>query len=683
MRLVDVFWLILAFVFSSVSSYARDISLQDYLDWETASDPQISPDGKLILYSRRSVDKVQDIIHSEIWALETKSAVQYRLLETGSTIRWSPNGDRIAFIGDDGQIFVRRMDNAGAISRVTTNVTRIQRLEWAPNGKFLVFRAESPDPTSWKIDMPKSPLGAKWNDEPTVIDKLHFRRDRFGPLTGYQHLFTVPADGGTPRQITSGAWNVGTQYSAIDYSNRFSVTPDSKSVVFAGVVESSELLKFRSDINIVDISTGAVRRLNKTEALWNTPRVSPDGKKVVYVGGIGDNINRPGTDLRAVNIDGTSDRLVAEDLPAHINTIFWDSTSNGVYYGVNHAGKTDVFYVSLGGSKRQITKGPHQFVMSSFAARNGLAAGVYTTPKITENVALARLSDGKITQLTDLNRDIFHNITIGDVEEVHYLSTDGLEIQGWLVKPADFSPHKKYPLILSIHGGPEGMYGVDFDLRFHEYSASGYLVLYVNPRGSSGYGRDFLHAINDTFPGDGDYNDLMAGVDHLILRGIVDTHRMYVSGCSGGGALTAWIITKTDRFAAAASLCPVINWISFSGQSDISYWGMTRFSTPYWEDPTLWLEHSPIMHVGNVNTPTLLMTGDKDMRTPIAQAEEFFAALKMRGVESKLISMKGEYHGVWSIPSNFIRAQLYQKKWFEEHRKGDAESNSDEEEYPN
>ena len=676
MRFIRV-WLIVVAAFCATSpSQARKIALEDYLDWETASAPQISPDGKLVLYSRQSVDKVQDIIQSEIWAVEVNSGAHYRLLESGSLVRWSPDGNQIAYIGDNGQIFVRRMDDGGAVSQLTTNSKRIQRLEWAPDGKFLIFRAETADPSAWTIEMPPRPEGANWNDEPFVIDKLHFQRDRFGELTGYQHLFVVPSDGGTPRQITHGQWNVGTQYSAIDYSNRFSVTPDGKAVVFAGVVASHELMNFQSNINYVDISTGTITQLNQNEGLWNTPRISPDGEMVAYVGGIGDGVNRQATNLRVVSIDGTDDRLVVADIPAHVSTMFWAPNSNGVYYSVNHSGRTDIFYASLDGAKRQVTNGRHRFFMTSIS-RKGFAAGVYTDPHTTENIAIAQLKNGKLTHITNLNSDIFYNVEFGDVEEIQYSSTDGLDIQGWVITPPDFSAENKYPLVLSIHGGPEGMYGVDFDLRFQDYAANGYIVLYVNPRGSSGYGGKFMHAINNAFPGEGDYDDLMAGVDYLIARDIVDTNRIYVTGCSGGGALTAWIVTKTDRFAAAASLCPVINWISFGGQSDISYWGLTRFSKPYWEDSTPWLEHSPIMHVGNVSTPTLLMTGDKDMRTPIAQAEEFFSALKMRDVKTKLISMKGEYHGVWSIPSNLIRAQLYQKKWFEEHRKDDVSTNED------
>ena len=672
MRFLIALFLIAASMGIDAKTYARNITLEDYLEWETASDPQISPNGETVLYSRRSVDKVQDKIASEIWAIETKSGLQYRLLEQGSIVRWSPNGERIAFLGDGGQIFVRHMGIKGALSRITTNVRDIQRLEWAPNGKFLIFRAKVLSTAAWKIDMPKRPQGAIWNAEPTVIDKLHYRRDRYGPLNGYQHLFVVPADGGTPRQITSGDWNVGTQFSAVDFSNRFSITPDSKAVVFAGVANSNELMEFRSDINIVDLQTRSLKQLKKSNAVWNTPRVSPDGSKVAYIGGVAEGVNYPSTDLRMVNIDGNDDRLILSDLPARVSTMFWGADSKGIYYSVHHAGKTDVFYTSLSGHVRQVTSGDHRFYMSSIS-QTGLAAGIYEDAKTTANVTIARLKNGHLDQLTDLNEDIFHDVQLSDVEEFDYASTDGFQIQGWLMKPPDFSSDKKYPLILSIHGGPEGMYGFDFDLRFQDYAAEGYLVLYVNPRGSTGYGRDFMHAIANAFPGKGDYEDLMAGVDHIIARDIVDTNKMYVSGCSGGGALTAWVVTQTDRFAAAASLCTIVNYLSFVGQTDVVYWGATRYFKPYWEDSTSWLEHSPIMHVGNVETPTLLMTGDNDLRTPIAQAEEFFAALKLRNVDTKLISMAGEYHGVWSIPSNFIRAQLYQKKWFSEHVKSESE----------
>ena len=239
-------------------------------------------------------------------------------------------------------------------------------------------------------------------------------------------------------------------------------------------------------------------------------------------------------------------------------------------------------------------------------------------------------------------------------------------MQAWIVKPPDFDAKKKYPLILEIHGGPFAMYNVAFNYMFQNFAANDFLVLYVNPRGSTGYGTEFSNGIDHNYPGP-DFDDLMAGVDTTIAKGFVDTSRMYVSGCSGGGVLSSWVIGHTNRFAAAAVRCPVIDWLSMSGNTDIPLFTYSFFKKPFWEDPSDWLAHSSLMSVGNVTTPTLLMTGVLDRRTPMPQTEEYYAALKVRGVPATLLQFEGEYHGTGSKPSNFIRTQLYMMSWFKKY----------------
>jgi dipeptidyl aminopeptidase/acylaminoacyl peptidase len=237
-----------------------------------------------------------------------------------------------------------------------------------------------------------------------------------------------------------------------------------------------------------------------------------------------------------------------------------------------------------------------------------------------------------------------------------------------VVTPPDFDAGKKYPLILEIHGGPFSMYNVAFNYMFQNFAANNFVVLYVNPRGSTGYGTAFSGAIDHNYPGP-DYDDLMAGVDATIGKGFVDTTRMYVSGCSGGGVLSSWVIGHTDRFAAAAVRCPVIDWLSMTGNTDVPLFTYSFFEKPFWEDPSEWLSHSSVMSAGKVTTPTLLMTGVLDRRTPMPQTEEYYSALKVRGVPVKLLQFEGEYHGTASKPSNFIRTQLYMMSWFNKYRR--------------
>jgi dipeptidyl aminopeptidase/acylaminoacyl peptidase len=272
-----------------------------------------------------------------------------------------------------------------------------------------------------------------------------------------------------------------------------------------------------------------------------------------------------------------------------------------------------------------------------------------------------------ITRLTDVNGDVLTGRTLGAVEEIWYSSVDGYRIQGWIVKPPDFDAAKKYPLMLSIHGGPHGMYGVGFNFGWQEHAANGYVVLYTNPRGSTGYGSAFGNAIKNAYPGK-DYDDLMIGVDSLIRRGYVDSTNMFVYGCSGGGVLTSWIVGHTTRFAAASANCPVTNWFSFVGTTDGPSW-YRNFAKLPWEDPSEHLRRSPIMYVGNVTTPTMLMTGEMDLRTPMGQTEEYYEALRIRKIPTAMVRFKEEWHGTTSRPSNFMRTQLYLRAWFEKHRR--------------
>jgi dipeptidyl aminopeptidase/acylaminoacyl peptidase len=310
-------------------------------------------------------------------------------------------------------------------------------------------------------------------------------------------------------------------------------------------------------------------------------------------------------------------------------------------------------------------------------AKNGTAVGVRSSFHQPGDVVSYDLSGkGTPAQLTHVNRDLLDGLTLGEVEELWYESADGTKVQGWLVKPPGFDPAKQYPLILHIHGGPHAMYNVAFNFSFQQLAAAGHLVLYTNPRGSTGYGTDFGNAIDNAYPSV-DFDDLMAGVDAVLARGWVDPSRMYVTGVSGGGVLSSWIIGHSDRFAAAAVRAPVINWLSFAGTTDITEWGYHRYRPLPWEDPTPWLEHSPLMHVGKVTTPTLLMTGELDLRTPMGQTEEYFQALNAVGVEAVLLRFAGEYHGTGSKPSNFMRTQLYLIDWFGKHTR-EAESPEDE-----
>lgn len=642
------------------------VQLEHYWNWETAGSPQISPDGDTIIYTRRRVDAASDSLKSELWIMEADGE-RHRFLTDGGSVQWSPGGERIAFVRSvEGkpQVFTRFMDASGAESQITRSEARISGFQWSPDGERIAFMAQTPMDPAIEIEIPGAPAGAELTDAPMVTDRLNYRIDRQGLKEGYDHLFVVPSDGGTARQLTAGDWDARATFSGIP-GGAWDWDPDGGSLIFDGdltpeVTDASGI----SGIHRVNVSTGEITTLFDDGGNWAGPVVSPDGDRIAFSGNPASPVNYPAQAIMIIDADGSDVQVLLGDLPESPANMIWADNGRSLYYGMNFQGETQLRSLDLRGRERTLTEGVHRFSFSSMS-EDGVAAGVLSSPTNTGNVAVARR--GELSLLTDLNGDILDGVELGRTEEIWYESNDGTRVQGWVVYPPDFDPNRKYPMILSIHGGPHAMYGVNFNYQFQQWAADDYIVLYTNPRGSTGYSPEFANAIDNAYPGRADYEDLMSGVDALVARGYVDEANMFATGCSGGGVLTTWIVTQTDRFAAAAALCPVTNWISFTGQADISSWSFERFRPHYWEDPDLWLRHSPIMHAHQVTTPTLLMTGAQDLRTPLAQAEEFYANLRRRGVPSVLISMVGEYHGTTSIPSNMMRTQLYLDSWFKEH----------------
>lgn len=672
-KLFFVFLTCLLAGFAIPASAQKAIDPVMWMDWERAGNAQISPDGSQIAYVRSRVDKMTDRWTSEIWLMNADGG-KNRFLVKGTGMRWSPGGDRIAYVAtaddDTRQIFVRWMDDEGAISQLTHGQTPPKMIRWSPDGQSIAFRSRVPASSEWKISIASPPKGAKWTKDVTVIDSLHYRQDRVGAIAGFDHLFIVPSEGGTARQLTEGRWHTVSRFSGMVGNAPYAFTPDGSAIIFdgngpAGDVEET---RYNSQIHKLDLATGNIEQLTKAEGYWSDPAVSPDGNTIVYAGK-SDVITTYGTDeVRAINVDGTNERTITNDLPSGAGGFLFSRRNDRVYFAVRKEGESQVMRLRMNGTMEAITSGTHMVTLDSMT-RSGQYAGRYRDPKTDFNLAVGDVSDGEITQLTDFNSDIMAGVTPGELEEIWYDSSDDTKVQGWVMTPPDFDPSKKYPMLLYIHGGPHGMYGVNFNFMWQALAAKGYVVVYTNPRGSVGYGSDFANAIDNRYPGRRDFDDLMAGVDTVVDRGYIDVDKMYVAGCSGGGVLTTWVVGNTNRFAGAAALCPVINWISFAGTADIVAWGNKRFRTHWTEDPDLWLKHSPLMRAPHIKTPTLFMTGDKDLRTPLAQAEEMYTALKVLGTPTKLISIHGEYHGTTSIPSNMLRTIAILDKWFKEWEK--------------
>ncbi len=638
------------------------LKLVTYLDWEWVADPRISPDGSQIIYTRSWVDKINDRRDSEVWIMNADGGRKRRLTE-GSSPKWSPSGDRILFTrgsDDEGtQIFVRWMDAEGAETQVTHLENGPGNVEWSPDGTRIAFTMTVDSDHPWPISLPGRPDGAKWTEAPKVVDRLYYRRDRRGYVDeGYTHLFVVPADGGTARQLTDGDWN----------HNGVAWTPDGAEILFTSLrVEDAEHEWRQSDIYSVNVAGGEITRLTDRSGPDGSPVPSPDGRLIAYTG------NDLTTDtyitrkIYVMDRDGSNSRMISRGFDRQASGMTWAEDGSGLYLNVSSEGARNVHFASVDGGVTPVTEGNHMMSISSI--ESGLAVGTLSDPHSPGDIVSFRLGDpGNVARLTDVNDDVLAGVALGEVEEVWYKSVEDYDIQGWIIKPPDFDPSKKYPLILAIHGGPHGMYNVGFNFGWQNHAANGYVVLYTNPRGSSGYGSAFGNAIKNAYPGK-DFDDLMAGVDLVVDRGYIDERNMFVYGCSGGGVLTSWVVGHTDRFAAASANCPVTNWLSFVGTTDGASW-YRNFEKFPWDDPSEHLRRSPLMYVGNVTTPTMLMTGEGDLRTPMPQTEEYYQALRVLKVPTAMIRFKNEWHGTSSRPSNFLRTHIYLREWFEKHGRG-------------
>ena len=657
----------------------RTLTVEQYMDYETVADPRISPDGTQVVYTRRWVDKQEDKWKSALWIMSADGS-KNRFLVEGSEAVWSPDGTRVAYVADGspkgGQVWVRWIDGAGG----STQITRVDRdpadLGWSPDGKQIGFSMFVKKEATWDAGMPKPPEGAKWTKAPAVVDRLHYRQDRRGYTEpGTVHLFLVPADGGTARDLTPGEWYVGARFDGQGGSVEWDWSADGRTIVVDGLDAPDADLRYRdSDVFAIDVASGQRRRLTP-DGSWSAPRLSPDGKLVAFVGSPRSKASYHADELYVVDVAGSGMRKISGTLDRDARNLRWAGDGSGVYFTADNQGTSNVWFASAAGATRPVTTGGHMLSLSS-VSRTGVAVGVRSSPKEPPDVVrIALTGNGTVQQLTRVNEDLLAGVTLGEVEKFQYVSTAGTNVDGWIVKPPSFDSSRRYPLVMEIHGGPHGMYNVAFNYFFQAFASRGYVVLYTNPRGSTGYGSAFGNAIERAYPGV-DYDDLMAGVDALLARGYVDERNMYVGGCSGGGVLSSWVIGHTDRFAAAAVRCPVTNWLSFVGHTDIPNFALNFFDAPFWEKPEQWLKQSPLMYVGHVKTPTLLMTGVLDMRTPMPQTEEYYTALKLRGIDTKLLRFEDEYHGTTSKPSNFMRTVLYMDSWYKQHRRDQPKTTS-------
>ncbi|MCP4727672.1 MAG: S9 family peptidase [bacterium] len=653
---------------------AKHFNPIDLFELEYASDPQISPDGTKIVYVRTFYDIMTDRTRSNLWVINY-DGTGHRPLTSGNNNYnspvWSPDGNRLLYLSNaDGstQIYMRWMDTGHTAK--TTNLSRSPGgISWSPDGKWLAFTMFVQEFPKTFAKMPPKPRGAEWARPSIYIDKVLYRRDGGGYVRdGYTHIFIMPAEGNSPRQMTFGEY---------DYRSGLSWTPDSRSILFSVNLREDRDYETRdSDVYKIAVEDGSIERLTDRYGPDTSPAVSPDGTKIIYTGYddkiLGFQVNH----LYLMDIDGSNKRLIGTGLDRGIQNINWSNDGRGVFVHYNNEGNGKIAYITLDGDVDVLCPDvgglsigrPYSGGTYSLSS-NDRFAYTHSTPYHPADLAVGRKGSTNTDRLTYLNDDLFSFKELGQVEEVWYNSSyDNRRIQGWICKPPGFDPGKKYPLVLEIHGGPFANYGDRFAAEVQLYASAGYVVLYTNPRGSTSYGEDFGNLIHHNYPGQ-DYDDLMSGVDAVIAKGYIDEDNLFVTGGSGGGVLSSWIVGHTGRFRAAVVQKPVINWYSWTLTAD-GYTSMPKYWFPGlpWDNLEHYMKRSPISYVGNVTTPTMLLTGEVDYRTPMSESEQFYQALKLMKVESALVRVPGASHGIAARPSNLIGKIAHIIGWFEKYR---------------
>ena len=661
------------FIFSSSVNAQNKFENLDVFELQYALDPQISPDGSKVVYIRTKMDIMKDGKSSSLWIMNSDGTNHQKLtslVKNESNPRWSPDGKRISFISNSGdgngsEIFIYWVDSKqySSISQLDGSP---RSLNWSPDGKSIGFLMFVPEKTLQLVSPPKKPKNAKWAEKPRITDRLKHEADGSGYMReGFSHIFYISSDGGKPTQVTKEKYN----------HREFDWKSDSKGFVFSSNYNVDWQYDYRnSELYSINIDGSSLKTLTDRKGPDRGLAVSPDGKKIAYLG-YNDKVQTYQiTRLYIMNIDGGSKKEIKMNLDRSISSLKWSSDNKGLYFMYDNEGNTKVAYSSLGGKTTKLVDNvggttigrPYGGGSYSISKNKHI---VYTMTSPYNPADLVIYANGENTRLSNLNYNLFKGKDLGEIEDIWYESSvDGRKIQGWIAKPPGFDPNNKYPLIVENHGGPISNYGDRFSPEVLLYSSAGYVVFYPNPRGSTSYGEEFGNLLYRNYPGD-DYHDVMDGVDKMIDQGYIDEDNLFVTGGSAGGIMTAWIVGKNNRFKASAVIKPVMNWISKTLVAD-NYFGYaySRYEGQPWENFNHYWSFSPISLVGNIETPTMVMVGLNDLRTPPSEAKQLYHALKLRKIETVYVEIPGAFHNISNRPSQLITKIDHILYWFNKYR---------------
>jgi dipeptidyl aminopeptidase/acylaminoacyl peptidase len=647
---------------------------KDLFSLQTASDPQVRPDGRMIAYVRSSGDLMNDRMNRSIWLVNPATGEEQPIAAgpgQHANPRWAPDGKRLAYVstleGEKPQLMIRWMDG-GTTARVAVLPETPRHISWSPDGKQLAFVMFAPGKEPKLGTLPEKPEGAKWAEPLRFTDKLVFRTDAQGLVRpGSSNIYIVPASGGAPRQLTQGE---------LSDNGPLNFTPDGKFLIYSANRKADWMLDpVESEIWRVPVEGGVPVAITDRDGPDEDPAISPDGRKIAYIGFDDRKASNQDTRLYVMDVDGRNPRVLTQGLDRSVTEPSWSADGRSILVHYIDRGMGKVARVSLDGRVTDLVDkvGGGSLDRPYSGGEYSTASGViaFTTADANRPADIGVYRQGRWTRLTDLNASLMSARQLGEIRELEVTSTrDGQKIHSWLVLPPDYQPGQKRPLILEIHGGPGASYGPTFATDMQLYAAAGYVVLYPNARNSESYGEAFAQWTRADEPF-ADYQDFMSAVDAAIAAGVADPDNLFVTGGSYGGYAAAAIIGKTDRFRAAALQKPVINWVSKILTTDIAaFQHEYTYGKQPWEDPEVLWKNSPLSLVGKVKTPTLIVVGEKDYRTPVSEAEQYYTALQLRQVPTSLAIVPGASHGgLTARPSQSAAKASAIIAWFDRYKK--------------
>ena len=646
----------------------------DVFDLEYANYPQVSPDGTRVLYIRRSFDVMRDASRASLWLVDLKTDEHKPLLADFGSYgwpTWNHKGTKVAYTTANRRRHqIRMLDlEYGRSALIVDLPTAPGWLAFSPDDETLAFtRSVVAETEAPLYKAPKRPKGAKWAASARVIESVRYQFDGRGIVApSYAHVFVVPAEGGTSTQLTVG-----------DFQNNGPLIwqPGGHDLIFSSNRDPNWALQtFESDLYSVAVGSRALTQLTDFSGREYAPELSQDGTQLLYLTQSSQRATYRPSRLWRQSLNNGERRPIGETLDISIEAASWSSQDQKVSILYDERGQRKLAELNLKGKLKVLTDAVggttlgRPYLSGQFDYQSGTHAVTFAGPDRPADLAI--IQAGKLRQVTHLNEDLLGSKSLGAVQEVTYASDfDGTEIHGFYLTPPDFDPSQQYPMILEVHGGPHLAYGKFFSAEMQLMAASGYIVFFDNYRGSTSYGEAFALLLQGKYASREDFRDHMSGVDHMINKGFVDPQNLFVSGGSAGGIAAAYAIGLTDRFNAAVAAKPVINWISKTLTADSYVYQINhQFSGPPWEQFAEYWQRSPLSLMANVVTPTMLLTGEEDRRTPISETEQFYQALKLKGVDAAMVRLPGSSHGIAGRPSRLLSKVGHSLAWFERYRK--------------